>query len=81
MKATITSIELKTPFKFFALSSYALKVAKQLKTTNYIDFKKRGFWKKLKYNTKFKMSANHVNKSPSKMYRTADIITNQNINH
>lgn len=46
MKATITSIELKTPFKFFALSSYALKVTKQLKTTNYIDFKKRGFWKK-----------------------------------
>jgi len=46
MKATITSIELKSPLKFFALSSYALKIMKQFKTSNIIEFKKRGFWTK-----------------------------------
>lgn len=46
MKATITSIELKGPLKFFALSATALKVTKQLKATNCKDFKKRGFWTK-----------------------------------
>lgn len=46
MKATITSIELKGPFKFFALSASALKIIKQLKATNYKDFKKRGLWTK-----------------------------------
>lgn len=44
MKATITSIELKNPFKFFALSASAFKILKQLKTTNYKDFQKKGFW-------------------------------------
>lgn len=46
MKATITSIELKGFFKFFALSAAALSIIKQLKSTNYKDFKKRGFLKK-----------------------------------
>lgn len=46
MKATITFIELKGPFKFFALSSKALKIMKQLKATNYKDFKKKGVWTK-----------------------------------
>lgn len=46
MKATITSIELKGPLKFFALSAIALKVTKQLKATEYRAFKKRGFWTK-----------------------------------
>lgn len=46
MKATITSIELKGPFKFFALSARALKIIKQLKATNYKDFKKKGIWTK-----------------------------------
>ena len=46
MKATITSIELKGPLKFFALSASALKVLRQLKTTNCKDFKKRGIWTK-----------------------------------
>ena len=46
MKATITSIELKGPFKFFALSASALQILKQLKTTNCKDFKKRGIWTK-----------------------------------
>ena len=46
MKATITSIELKGPLKFFALSSHALKILRQLKATNYKDFKKRGIWTK-----------------------------------
>lgn len=46
MKVTITSIELKGPFKFFALSAKALKIIKQLKTTNCKRFKKRGFWTK-----------------------------------
>jgi hypothetical protein len=44
MKATITSIKLKTIFKFFPLSIYALNIVKQLKTTNCLDFKKQGFW-------------------------------------
>lgn len=46
MKATITSIELKGPLKFFALSSKALKIVRQLKTTNCTQFKKRGIWTK-----------------------------------
>ncbi len=46
MKATITSIELKNPLKFFALSSYALKIMKQMKSANIQDFKKKGFWTK-----------------------------------
>lgn len=46
MKATITSIELKGPLKFFALSSLAWKIMKQLKSANYMDFKKRGIWTK-----------------------------------
>lgn len=44
MKATITSIELKGPFQFFALSASALQIIKQLKASNYKDFKKKGFW-------------------------------------
>ncbi len=46
MKATITFIELKGPLKFFALSSKALQIVKQLKATKYNDFKKKGFWTK-----------------------------------
>ena len=46
MKATITSIELKGPLQFFALSSQALKITRQLKATNYKEYKKRGFWTK-----------------------------------
>lgn len=45
MKVTITSLELKSPLNFFALSLSALKIMKQLKTTNYLGFKKRGVWK------------------------------------
>lgn len=44
MKATITSIELKGPLKFFALSAQALNIIKQLKVTNCKDFKKKGLW-------------------------------------
>jgi hypothetical protein len=44
MKATITSIELKGPLKFFALSANALNILRQLKATQCKDFKKRGFW-------------------------------------
>lgn len=44
MKATITSIELKGPFKFFALSAQALKILKQLRATHCKDFKKKGLW-------------------------------------
>jgi hypothetical protein len=44
MKATITSIELKGPLKYFALSASAFGIIKQLKATNYREFKKRGFW-------------------------------------
>lgn len=46
MKATITLIELKSPFSFFILSSIAWKIMKQLKSSNYIDFKKKGIWTK-----------------------------------
>ncbi len=46
MKVTITSIELKGPFKFFALSAKAMKIIKQLKASNFQDFKKKGFWTK-----------------------------------
>lgn len=46
MKATITSIELKGPFKYFALSSLAWKIMGQLKSTNYVEFRKRGIWRK-----------------------------------
>lgn len=46
MKATITSIELKGPFQFFALSAKALSIMKQLKATACKDFKKKGVWTK-----------------------------------
>jgi hypothetical protein len=46
MKVTITSIELKGPFRFFILSYHALNILKQLKATNCKAFKKRGFWTK-----------------------------------
>ena len=46
MKATITSIELKGPLQFFVLSTNALNIIKQLKSTNYKDFKKKGIWTK-----------------------------------
>ncbi|MGB1004304.1 MAG: DUF3291 domain-containing protein [Salibacteraceae bacterium] len=44
MKATITSIELKGILKFFALSKQALAITRQLKASQYKDFKKQGFW-------------------------------------
>jgi len=43
MKMTITSIHLRSPFKFFPLSLYALHIVRQLKSSNCIEFKKRGF--------------------------------------
>jgi len=46
LKVTITYIELKGPFKFFALSSQALQIIRQLKATDYKDFKKKGAWTK-----------------------------------
>lgn len=45
MKATITSIELKGPLMFFALSTKALGIVRQLKATDCKQFKKKGFWK------------------------------------
>lgn len=46
MKATITSIELQGPLHFFALSAKALRIVKQLKTSNCKAFKKQGLWTK-----------------------------------
>ena len=46
MKVTITSIELKGPLKFFALSSRAMQVVKQLKATDCKQYKAKGFWTK-----------------------------------
>lgn len=44
MKVTITSLELKGPLKFFALSATALKIMKQMKGSGHLAFKKRGLW-------------------------------------
>ncbi|MFI1743810.1 DUF3291 domain-containing protein [Thalassobellus sediminis] len=44
MKATITSIELNSPFKFFILSAITLKIVRQLRSTNCKEFKSKGFW-------------------------------------
>lgn len=46
MKVSITSIELKSPLYFFKLSLFALDISKQLKTSNSLKFKKKGFWTK-----------------------------------
>ena len=46
MKVTITSIALKSPFHFFALSLQAMKILKQLKATNCLEVKKTGIWNK-----------------------------------
>ena len=46
MIVVVTSIELKSPFKFFALSSRALKVVRQLKNTPCVQKKTQGFWTK-----------------------------------
>tara|TARA_R110002124_G_scaffold252130_1_gene417379 strand:+ start:953 stop:1288 length:336 start_codon:yes stop_codon:yes gene_type:complete len=46
MICSITSIELKGPLKFFALSARALKIVQQLKGTKHLDYKSRGFWTK-----------------------------------
>ena len=45
-KVTITSLELKGPLKFFALSYSALQIVKQMRGTNCLAFKKRGLWTK-----------------------------------
>lgn len=44
MKITITSLTLKGPFHFFALSAKALRITRQLKSTQCKQFKKQGFW-------------------------------------
>jgi len=44
MMVTITSIKLKSPWKFFALSYNALKIIRQLEGTNYLQKKTRGIW-------------------------------------
>jgi len=46
MIASITSIELNGPLKFFALSRSALKIIRQLRTTKCVKFKKQGIWTK-----------------------------------
>jgi hypothetical protein len=46
MKITITSIELKSYWKFFTLSATAFGIVKQLKNVDYVDFKKKGMGKK-----------------------------------
>lgn len=44
MVVVITSLKLKTPLQFFALSLNALRITRQLKTTRFVAFKSRGFW-------------------------------------
>ncbi|HRJ28666.1 MAG TPA: DUF3291 domain-containing protein [Cyclobacteriaceae bacterium] len=44
MMVTITSIKLKSPWKFFALSYNVLKIIRQLKSTIFLQKKTRGIW-------------------------------------
>lgn len=44
MIAVITLIELKNPFKFFALSYNALQIIKQMKGTAVVQYKSTGLW-------------------------------------
>lgn len=44
MKVTITSLELKSPWKFFSLSYQAMKILRQLSGTNCVKKKSTGFW-------------------------------------
>lgn len=46
MKATITYIELRGPLKFFALSATAMKIIRQLKTTDCKQYRAKGIWTK-----------------------------------
>ncbi len=46
MIVSVTYIELKSPFKFFALSAKALKIVRQLKSSDHVAYKSRGFWTK-----------------------------------
>lgn len=46
MKATITSIQLKSCFAFFPLSLYAMKIIQQMKGSGYVNFKKTGVGRK-----------------------------------
>jgi hypothetical protein len=46
MKVTITSLELKSPWKFFSLSYQAMKILQQIGKTNCIEKKSTGFWTK-----------------------------------
>ncbi len=45
MKATITSIKLKSWFSFFPLSMYAMQVIRQMNSSGHLDFKKTGIGK------------------------------------
>lgn len=45
MIISITSIKLKHPWKFFSVSYHGFKIIKQLKTTNCLANKTRGFWR------------------------------------
>ena len=46
MLVTITSIELKSPWKFFPLTKNAMKIIRQLKSTNNKAYRSTGFWTK-----------------------------------
>jgi len=46
MKITITSIELKSPFKIFALLIHVINIVNELSSTNCLEFKRKGGWTK-----------------------------------
>jgi hypothetical protein len=46
MIIVVTSIELKSPWKFFQLANYARKTVHQLKNTQCTAYKTTGFWTK-----------------------------------
>jgi hypothetical protein len=44
MIVVVTSLELKSPFTFFALSYNAMKIIRQMKQTSCVAYKSTGFW-------------------------------------
>jgi len=72
MLATITYIELKGPLRFFALSRSALKIVRQLKTTQCQKFKKQGIWTTL---SGAHLEAMKISKEIAKEIRTITIET------
>ncbi|MEM7039540.1 MAG: DUF3291 domain-containing protein [Bacteroidota bacterium] len=46
MKVVVTYLELNSPWRFFVLANYSRKIIQQLRKTNCVKYKSRGFWTK-----------------------------------